>query len=194
MKKIIITTVLMLMAAMMPPGVLADTTKNSNTGPGSTNTTKITRSRSGVHTSSNIATLVRELITKANTGYNDSSNNTTGGSVVAGSANASVDNDDAANTEDVDIDQTASTAVSHSALNSMTGPGSTNTASVSDSATVSATTENDADVFTNSYTNANSGNNVSSNNTTGGSIVSGSARSTSRVVSTLNTIMVRIYQ
>lgn len=176
--------------------------KNSQTGPGSTNNGLADNTFTVKEANGNDAKLVNDINLQAVTGGNSASFNTGGGYIKTGNALALGNIVNLANTnlnvsqwlfgvvnifgslqgnillpKDTNNSNGTTTTAASSVLaeNSNTGPGSTNTASFTNSEATNMTTNNSADIVSNLGVSANTGNNTASINTGGGSVTTGMA-------------------
>lgn len=175
--------------------------KNSVTGPGSTNNAIADNSFTVKEASGNDAKLTNDINLQAVSGENSASYNTGGGSIKTGNAAALGNIVNLANTNlnvsewlfgvvnifgtlagniilPQDTSNTATNSTTSPAVlaeNSTTGPGSTNNATYNTSNTSNYTANNTADVTSTLNVTANTGENSASVNTGGGSVKTGSS-------------------
>jgi len=175
------------MAMVMPKAAAASSTRNDHTGPGSTNITRVRDRKFLIAGELKIGGVTNSEASNLNTSGNHADYNT-GGSNDVDSDDASSTNyiEDYVNTTFVDARQTGLDG-EDSATNYVTGPGSTNIATVRESRGAVLVGVSIGGVSNHSTTTANTGNNSSSYNTGGSnSVMSGKATSHNTHMSDVN--------
>jgi len=184
------------------------TSGNYSTGSDSFNDANTTINSDEVYLTNNSADVSNYVDVNANTGGNDASKNTDGGSVKSGDVNVSAEATTMANTTTnsdwwlvivneagrwvghivgADGQTVASNGtIDFGAVNDGTGAGSNNSASVNQSNSTSVTQNNTADVDTKITVNADTGNNTANKNTGSGDVESGDVNVAANIVNFVN--------
>lgn len=175
MKKLVsITSTFALLVPMLMPLASADnTSSNAITGYGSQNFSNVTNTNNVVVTNVSDTKIVNDVRTMSNTGGNDASYNTLGGSVSSGNAvnNVGILNTGNINTTVVKV----GTAGGNEAGNSITGALSTNTSDIDNINKVEVLNDNTAWIENRVDAKSLTGQNSASYNTGAGSAMSGNA-------------------
>lgn len=197
------------------PSILVE---NSNTGPLSSNNASYSDSNAESYATTNAADISSTLNVAANSGNNNASINTGGGSVTTGSSDTAVSNNTIANSNTVNEDGTVwlvivnkmgrwvgeiigapwgSSVASNSlpvtqtnSQNNYTGPLSTNNSTYNSTADTSVANNNTAGIVNNITANADTGNNQAQYNTGEGAIETGNAKAGVNLFNMVNTNVV----
>lgn len=178
------------------PAFAAVSCGNFSTGPFSNNVCNTLLSKLHTFTLSNIGTVGHTIVQNSNSGYNTFNNNTATSAnttVNTGSSDVAVSSGVIANTASVAVNQTDPSA-DHLGANSLTGPSSNNTVTVSNTKTATVGISNNGNVTHVVTVNSNTGYNSTNNNTIAGGIKTGNATSSVFIQTILNNSSVVINQ
>jgi hypothetical protein len=165
MKKLILGLALVLVSLYFAPDAMAARARNTNTGKNSINTAQVIDTKTAKVHNFNLGLVANIDLVGVNTGGNNANKNTGGiTGIKTGDGQVTIKTNDKVNDTYVDVLQTDSKG-KNSAVNSCTGDGSTNTAQVLTTRTVSVDNDSLGAVVNASLVGVNTGNNSASGNT-----------------------------
>jgi hypothetical protein len=195
MKRTILSSAIglgMVIAAAVP-AFAANNCGNRITGPFSGNI--CTRALNKVNSVgvSNSGSVNHNINTNSVSGGNTATLNTNGGGVGAGAADVNTDNQAQLNTGEINLVQSDPVSEDNG-YNDTTGPFSTNVATFTTNKVATVNVVNSGTIVHNVTSNSVSGNNTVSLNTVGGTITTGPATTTHKIISVMNDTVINVTQ